>query len=317
MHISRIDLNLLVVFDTVLTEGGITAASRKLNLSQPAVSHALSRLRGLFGDPLFERQGRSMVPTPMARSIAGPVRSALGTIARTLGESGRFDPSSSERTFRIGLRDVLERTTLPPLVKAVGEVAVGIDIVSARLDRRRLEKELASGELDVALDVLLPLSGQVRQERVLVDRLVVVARRNHPALRGLKKSAWDLPTYLAQQHIQVSARRSGPSLEDIVLRPLGMSRRIRLRCQSHGAACQVAAHTNLLATIPESYAGAATPSGTLRILPLGLKGAAIETYLYWAANADHDPASVWLRDQLKRSFASRVTAPGPASPARS
>ena len=81
MHLSRIDVNLLVVFDTVYTEGGITMASRKLNLSQPAVSHALGRLRDLLGDPLFERQGRGVAATPLARSIAGPIREALRTLA--------------------------------------------------------------------------------------------------------------------------------------------------------------------------------------------------------------------------------------------
>jgi DNA-binding transcriptional LysR family regulator len=104
MHLSRIDLNLLVVFDTVFTEGSITAASRKLSLSQPAVSHALARLRDVFGEPLFERQGRGIAPTPLARSIAGPVREALGAMERTFGQAAGFEPTTAERHFRIGLR---------------------------------------------------------------------------------------------------------------------------------------------------------------------------------------------------------------------
>ena len=102
MHLSRIDLNLLVVFDTVFTAGSITAASRKLNLSQPAVSHALARLRDVFGEPLFERQGRGIAPTPFARSIAGPVREALGAMERTFGQAAGFEPTTAERHFRIG-----------------------------------------------------------------------------------------------------------------------------------------------------------------------------------------------------------------------
>jgi len=303
MHIKNVDLNLLVVFDTVLAEGGITAASRKLNLSQPAVSHALARLRAVFGDALFERQGRSIVPTPFARSIAGPVRSALGTIERTLGAAGSFDPATSERTFRVGLRDMLERTMLPPLLKDVSGLAPRVDIVSARLDRRRLEQDLVAGELDLAIDVLLPLSSRVRHERILVDRLVVVARRGHPALRRLRGRTWNLPAYLAQEHIQVSARRSGPGLEDMALRPLSQSRRVRLRCQSHGAACEVAAQTDLVATIPESCAIDAVSSDAVRILPLALEGLVLETYLYWIEKADRDPANAWLRERLKRAAA--------------
>ena len=94
MHLSRIDLNLLVVFDTVFAAGSITAASHKLNLSQPAVSHALARLRDVFGEPLFERQGRGIAPTPLARSIAGPVREALG---RWSARSARLRVSNRHR----------------------------------------------------------------------------------------------------------------------------------------------------------------------------------------------------------------------------
>ena len=93
MHLSRIDLNLLVVFDAVFTAGSITAACRQLNLSQPAVSHALARLRDVFGAPLFERQGRGIVPTPLARSIAGPVRAALGAMERTFEQAAGFEPT--------------------------------------------------------------------------------------------------------------------------------------------------------------------------------------------------------------------------------
>ncbi|HVN43125.1 MAG TPA: LysR substrate-binding domain-containing protein [Steroidobacteraceae bacterium] len=301
MHLSRVDLNLLVVFDTVLNAGGVTAASRKLNLSQPAVSHAIARLRAVFGDRLFERQGRTMVPTPFARSIAGPVRTALDTLERTLDTAGGFDPLSSERTFRIGVRDMLERRLLPPLLTEVSRAAPHVDLVSARLERRRLEQDLLSGRLDLAVDVLLPMSPRVRHERLLHDRLVVVARRRHPALRRLRGAGWDLPTYLAQEHIQVSGRRSGPGLEDMALRSLGQSRRIRLRCQSHGAACEVASRTDLIATIPESCAVDAVLAGAVRAQPLAVEGLALETYLYWSEAADRDPATTWLRERLVRA----------------
>ncbi|MGF2530352.1 LysR family transcriptional regulator, partial [Ralstonia pseudosolanacearum] len=97
MHISRVDLNLFVVFDAIYSEGGITAAARTLNLTQPAVSHALGRLRELFDDPLFERRGQGMVPTPLARTLVAEVRAALQGFERTLREGTRFDPAASER----------------------------------------------------------------------------------------------------------------------------------------------------------------------------------------------------------------------------
>jgi DNA-binding transcriptional LysR family regulator len=302
MHLSRIDLNLLVVFDAVYAEGGITPASRKLNLSQPAVSHALARLRELLGEPLFERQGRGVVPTPLARSIAGPIREALASFQRTLGTAGQFDAATAERRFRLGLRETAEWTVLPALSEAVCGAGPRVDLVAARLDRRRLERDLASGELDLALDVLLPIADRVPHERVLVERLVVVARRDHPALRRMARRRWNLDAYLAQEHVQVSSRRSGPSLEDLALRPVGRARRVRLRCQNHGAACRIAARTDLIATIPESYARHALEPQALRILPLPLAEPTLETYMYWPANAEGDAANRWLRERVRRAL---------------
>ncbi len=300
MHISRVDLNLFVVFDTVLAEGGITAAGRRLNLSQPAVSHALGRLRQLLGDPLFERQGRGMVPTPYARGIAGEVRLALGRLEGTLQEAAPFAPATSERRFSVAFRDVLELILVPALMRRLAEAGPGIELAAARMDRARLESDLQTGAVDLAIDVLLPVPPAVRRERILSEPMVVVARRGHPALkRGL-----DLATYLAQEHIQVSSRRRGPGLEDMELARLGVSRRIRLRCRQYGTACRTASMTDLLATMPARYADVVNRPYCNRVLPLPLPGTRLELFLYWHGNTDRDPASAWLREQLKQAIAS-------------
>ena len=301
MHLSRIDLNLLVVFDTVYGEGGITAASRKLNLSQPAVSHALGRLRELFGEPLFERQGRGITPTPLARSIAGPVREALASMQRTLAGVGHFEPATAVRHFRIGMREALEPTALPAIARAVSAAGPRLVLSSARHERQRLEQDLAAGEFDLALDVLLPLADRVPHERILVDRLVVVARKGHPALRGARRRGLDLAGYLALDHIQVSSRRRGPSPEDVALRALGQSRRIRLRCQSYAAACRIAADTDLIATVPQAYVGQVLERGSNVVTTLPLAGLGLETYMYWPGNAAADAANQWLRQQVREA----------------
>ncbi len=302
MHLSRIDLNLLVVFDTVYAEGGITAASRKLNLSQPAVSHALARLRDLFGEPLFERHGRGVVPTPLARSIAGPVRQALASMQRTLLEAGRFEPAAAERTFRIGLREALEPSVLPRLAQALAAAGPGIRLVAARHDRARLRQDLAAGEFDLALDVLLPVAEAVPHERVLTDRLVVVARRRHPALLP-RRGPLDLAGYLALGHVQVSSRRRGPTQEDFVLARLGHSRDVRLRCQSYVAACAVVAGSDLVVTMPEQYARQVVGTLDCRVVPVPVEGLVLETYMYWPENAGADAGNAWLREQVKRAIA--------------
>src|ERR1700712_332475 len=119
MHISRVDLNLFIVFEAIYAEGSVTRASLKLNLTQPAISHALGRLRVMFDDPLFVRQGHLMVSTPLARSIIEPVRQSLRGFEVTLNKLNRFEPASTEKEFTLALRDVLESTVLPPLMVAL------------------------------------------------------------------------------------------------------------------------------------------------------------------------------------------------------
>lgn len=298
MHISRIDLNLLVVLDAIYTEGGITRAAEKLHLTQPAISHSLGRLRDLFKDELFAREGRAMVPTPLARNLIEPVRRALRGLEVTLNELEAFDPATTQKRFTLAVRDVFESTLLPPLLKRVTRAAPSIDVAAVQISRRDVESELGAGTLDCALDVLLPMSDQVRHRRISLDRQVVVARKNHPAVkRGLT-----LATYLKQHHVLVSSRRSGPGLEDVELSRQGLSRRIRLRCQHYFAACRVVSQTDLVLTMPGNYARIANRQFGNQILPLPLEMPSLDAYLYWHANVENEPANRWLREQIVEAF---------------
>lgn len=301
MHIRRIDLNLLVVLDAIYTEGGITRAAGKLHLTQPAISHSLGRLRDLFKDELFVREGRAMVPTPLARNLIEPVRRALRGLETTLNELERFDPATTHKRFTVAVRDVFEATVLPPLLREVTRSAPQVDLHAVQVERRELESELAAGTLDAALDVLLPLSEQVRRRKITLDRMVVVARRKHPAVRrGLK-----LATYLKQDHVLVSSRRAGPALEDVELSRQGLSRRVRLRCQHYFAACRVVSQSDLVLTMPGHYARIANQTFGNQILPLPVDMPPLDAYLYWHANVDNEPANRWLREQLADAFSAR------------
>jgi len=294
MHISRVDLNLFVVLDTIYTEGGLTRASHKLNITQPAVSHALARLRELFNDPLFERRGHSMVPTPLTRSLIEPVRASLRVLESTLHKVDRFDPATASKRFVLGLRDVLEPIALPPLMRRLAVEAPSVEVATAHVDRRNLESELSAGSVDVAIDVLLPASDKLRFRRISTDRLVVLARRDHPALQA----GLDLETYLAAGHILVSSRRRGRGLEDHELARRGLQRSIRLRCQHYFAASHVVSQTDLLVTMPERHAAVANRRFDNLVFPFPIEGPTLEAYLYWHANAEDDPANRWLREQL-------------------
>lgn len=298
MHLSRTDLNLFVVLDAIYSQGSITRASQVLNLSQPALSHALARLRTMFDDPLFVRQGAAMVPTPFTRGIITQVRQGLQLFEASLQADQSFHPAQTQRRFHLGLRDVFEATILPPLVQKISEQAPGITIASVRVDRREIETALSSGDLDMVLEVPIPLSNQIRQQRVSRDRLIVLSRKGHPQMPKKKNHVLDLDTYLQQTHVLVSSRRQGVGLEDFELNREGLRRQISLRCQHYFAACRVVSETNLLLTMPEQYANIANAQFMNRIDPFPLATQPIDAHLYWHSSADNDPANSWLREQL-------------------
>jgi DNA-binding transcriptional LysR family regulator len=295
MHLSKVDLNLFIVLEAIYAEGSITRASLKMNLTQPAISHALNRLRQLFDDPLFVRQGHVMTPTPLTRSIIDQVRRALRGFEVTLSGAAHFDPASSERSFSLAVRDVLEASVLPGLMAGISAAAPSATLNTLQVSRRELESELAAGTLDAAIDVLLPLPNDVRRAQLAGDQTVVLVRRGHPLV---KRRALTLDTYLEMEHIQTSSRRRGPGLEDVELSRQGLQRKIRLRCQHYFAACRVVSQTDLALTMPDRLARIVNQQFTNQILPLPLTMPSLDVYLYWHANVDNDPANTWLRAQI-------------------
>lgn len=294
MDLSRIDLNLLVVLEAIYTEGGLTRAGERLNVTQPAVSHSLGRLRDLLGDPLFVREGHGMVPTPFTRNLIEPLRQNLRAMELTLNEAKRFDPSVSEQRFTLGCRDALELRVLPGLMQGLSELAPELEIATVTFRRRDMEADLFSGHLDLVTDSLLPRSRNIRHVHINTDPLVVMARKGHPALA----EELDLATYLRQRHILVTSRRTGPGLEDFELARRGLQRKVSLRCQHFFAASRVVRETDLLLTMPGRLAGLINLDDACALAPFPLEMPPQDLYLCWHANVDNDPANSWLRERI-------------------
>ncbi|MBD3657361.1 LysR family transcriptional regulator [Marinobacter sp.] len=295
MALNRLDLNLLHVFDTIYREGSLTRAAKALHLTQPAVSHSLSRLRDHFNDPLFTRQGNQMVPTPLARRFLESMRPGLTQIQNSVNQFHAFDPATQRKTYSLGLRDILESTFLPELMKRLTEYPE-LEVVSQRIARREMETQLAAGKLDFAVDVLLPVSNQTAHELLRRDRLVVLARKGHPIARD----TLTMEDYLNARHVLVSSRTEGPGIEDFELSRLGVRRNIRLRCQHYFAACRVVEETDLVLTMPETYARiiAGRDGFVIMTPPADLPG--LDVHLYWHKAYEKEPALTWFREQLKR-----------------
>lgn len=290
---TRLDLNLLHVFDTIFREGSLTRAAKALHLTQPAVSHSLSRLRDHFDDPLFTRQGNQMVPTPLARRFLESMKPGLTQIQGAVNQFHAFDPANQRKTYSLGLRDVLESTFLPQLMQRL-EPYPELEIVSRRIPRRDMETQLAAGKLDFAVDVLLPVSNQTSHELLRQDRLVVLAREGHP----LTAQALDMERYLSALHVLVSSRTEGPGIEDFELSRLGVQRSIRLRCQHYYAACRVVEATDLLLTMPETYARIISERASITIMNPPADLPSLDVHLYWHKAYDQEPALIWFREQL-------------------
>ncbi len=297
MHLSQVDLNLFVVLEAIYREGNLTRAGRQLKLTQPAMSHALKRLRELLKDPLFIREGANMVPTPFSRNMINDVRQALQILEVNLYENRNFDPAHTRRNFQLGFWELMEAMILPRLATVLAEAAPEISVTTQRVKRREIEMELASGSLDMALDVPINMSENIRHKPLFSDRVVVVARAGHPAIgREL-----DIETYLSQNHVLVSSRRFGPSLVDTELNRKGKKRQIDLRCQNYFAACRVVSETDMLLTMPEHYAEMLNSRFGYRMYPFPLKSLqTLDIHMYWHESADNDPANRWLREQITK-----------------
>ena len=291
----KVDLNLFVVFEAIYIEGNITKAAYALNLSQPAVSHSLGKLRTHFDDPLFVRQGNEMRPTAVANNVIADVREALHQLQVCLVQSRQFEPLTSRKQFSLSLHGSLEASYLPRLMQVLTQESPGVKLRSHRRVRRsELENKLASGDIDLAVDTLLPVGENILHSQIEQDELVVVARRDHCVLQN----TLDLAQYLDLPHVLVSSRSSGPGIEDFELGRLGLQRKIGLRCQHPFSACRVVAGSDMLLTLPKTSAIMYSEIVDLVIYPLPVELPPIDVHLYWHVNVDMDPANKWLRNKI-------------------
>ena len=209
MHINEIDLNLLRLFDAVYRRRNVSRAAESLDLTQPAASHGLTRLRLLIKDPLFVRAPGGVQPTPKADRLAQAVRSALGTLEEALNESAQFDPLQSGKTFRIHMSDIGEGRFLPDLMVVLREQAPGVRVETMPLRREEITDALDSGRIDFAFG-FLPTVKETQRVQLLKDRYIVLLRKGHPFTRRRRSGKQPIrafPKPECQKYI--SARRTG------------------------------------------------------------------------------------------------------------
>lgn len=290
MSLHNVDLNLFLVFDAIYQQRNLTRASEVLCMSQPAVSNALARLRESLNDPLFVRAPGGMRPTPMAENIIDQVQQGLKLFDSSVHAGSTFNPQSSQKTFRLSMNDMAQSRVLPELLTILKRIAPGVGLECYYVSRENLEKELASGEVDLALDVPLVSGPKICMQPLIQERYVCAVRQDHPEVHD----DISLEKYLALDHIQVSNRRTGSGYEDFALQRLGLQRQIKLRVPHFQVAAKLVPSCDMILTLPFNLA----QDYDLKILELPFPLTELDWSLYWHNSTDQDQANKWLRELL-------------------
>ncbi len=288
-NLANIDLNLLRIFETVYREGNLTRAAQLLHITQPAVSHALARMKEQFGAALFIRSGHRMVPTELATRMSPDIHLALSLLRDVVNRTQNFEAGRDLQNITVAMNDVVEPVILPPLMAALRAMAVGVTITSARLDRETMRADLASGRLDCAIDIARPTDADVQHTLLVEDDFVVISHR---------KKKITSKDYLAAGHVTVSARRSGLSVEDFALSAQGIQRKVLVRCQQYQTACKLVSQEQLLLTLPRSIAATFEREPGSYLVAPQMDMPKLNLHLYWHQTRALDSANLWIRQTL-------------------
>jgi DNA-binding transcriptional LysR family regulator len=298
MELQEIDLNLLVVFRHLLEERSVSRVADRLDLSQPAVSNALRRLRKLLGDELFLRTPAGMVPTPFAEQLAESVTYGLGMIHGALNQRASFDPQTSQRAFVIGMTDIGEIYFLPPLMELLRKKAPGVTVSTYRNSGGNLREDMEAGKVDLALGSLPGLKAGFFHRRLFGQPYLCMFRKDHP----LAKKKLTLRDFSAADHLLVASPGTGHGLVDEILKRSGIERRIALTVPHFVAVGHILQATDLVATVTERFAERMIEPFGLIAVPHPAKLPPLAVNAFWHAKVHQDPANQWLRGLVAERF---------------
>lgn len=300
VELKDIDLNLLVVFNQLIRQPRVSAVAESLDLSQPAVSNALKRLRRLLGDELFVHTPKGMVPTAFAEQLAEPIAYALSAIQNTLSQHASFDPVTSTRSFTVGMTDIGEVYFMPELMQALSAEAPGVKMSTVRNTAVNLRDEMESGRVDLAIGLLPQLTAGFFQRRLFSQRYVCMFRRGHPLDKRNKKIT--LAEFAAAEHIVAIAAGTGHGKVDELLDHQGIKRNVRMSVPHFIAVAPTLASTDMVATVPERLAERSVKPFNLTYVPHPADLPAIGISLLWHSKVHRDAGNQWLRSLMFRLF---------------
>lgn len=303
MDINRLDLNLLKIFDSVYRLRNLTEVAKEVNLSQPAVSHALGRLREALSDRLFVRTPGGFEPTERCERLAPPVRAALETIKDSLIDSSNFRPEDCTREFRLLLSDVGEMLLAPALMSRLREVAPQVRLAIFQAPRPGYERMLRDREVDIAVGHLNMPRQTIRNLALFQDGCVVLRRKQPGRRKPLTREVFE------QSYHAMILPPDDPVEEGFS--DLKVPRKIMLRIPNYFALPEVIGTSDLLATVPSRIGRHLGSRASLEIHPVPFPAPVFDVHMYWHMRHDDDPAHTWLRGLFVELFQSPRYEPEP------
>ncbi|GIZ53125.1 LysR family transcriptional regulator [Noviherbaspirillum aridicola] len=305
MSFLTLDLNLLRVFDAVMTEQNLTRAASRLAMTQPAVSNALRRLRDSLGDELLIRTAHGVKPTPRAETLWPSVRRALSELEEAIAPEQNFNISTAQSTFRMAMADATAALWLPALVRSIEREAPKLTIRMMPLTTREPRPMLIRGDIDLAVGffpgvVAQLAAGQgvsvspIRHEQLYSGRYVCVMRKGHP----LAKEELTLDAYCNANHLLVSFSGRAHGLVDEALAQIGRERRILLTVNQFFTAGRVVATSDLITVLPHHLVASTGITGALVTKELPFALPAVHIDMLWHERDTRNPAHKWLRGHL-------------------
>jgi DNA-binding transcriptional LysR family regulator len=296
-NLRRIDLNLLVTLEVLLTERNVTRAAGRLHLSQPSVSVQLRKLRQIFADPLLAPAPGGMLPTTRGRTLLQPLRTALSDMRSVLEPRPTFDPATAEITWQVAAADYAEYAILMPLLTHVRKAAPGVRFAVRETAHSRMTKQLDSGVIDLGLLAMDAVPERLHCRVLFKEHYVLVARKRHPALKG--KLTADALSRL--EYVIVSPEGGGfRGITHTVLESRGLRRRVVLSVPHFLFVPEVVARTDLVAMLPSRLVQDRCDHIQVVVPPLSIPS--YEMAMIWHERSHLDPAQMWLREQVSRAL---------------
>jgi DNA-binding transcriptional LysR family regulator len=293
-NIRRLDFSLLLIFDELVRHKRTTVVADRLGLSQSAVSHALTRLRDLFDDPLFSRRPDGLTPT--RRELAPKVRELMRRAQEVVGGADDFDPAVSDRQFRLAANDLVATLIGPLLLEKLAIEAPATRLVSRFAVGQAAFEALRKDEIDLAIGRFYEIPDDFETDILLQESFSVIARHRHPKLA----ETLDLATYLDADHLLVSFQGRLAGIVDETLATQGLKRRVRASVPMFLTAFAAVAGSDLVATVPARLAQRFAPTFGLRVLPPPLAIESFPVSLVRLAAMKSDPGLSWLVGRIRQ-----------------